>query len=53
MTGIPASIHFWHPRAVKVGRMAIPLLFWVMWGWMVVGLFLPLIGTLEGIGPRR
>jgi type II secretory pathway component PulF len=53
MTGIPASIHVWQPRAVSIGRVAIPLLFWVMWGWMVVGLFLPLIGTLEGIGPRR
>jgi len=53
MTGIPASIHLWQPRAVSVGRVAIPVLFVVMWGWMVVGLFLPLLGTLESIGARR
>jgi hypothetical protein len=53
VTGLPASIHLWQPRAVSIGRIAIPLLFFVMWAWMVVGLFLPLIGTLEGIGQRR
>jgi len=53
MTFVPASIHVWHPRAVAIGRVAIPLLFFVMWGWMVVGLFLPLCVLLEGIESGR
>ena len=53
MTFVPASIHVWQPRAVSIGRVAIPLLFWVMWGWMTFGLFLPFCCILEGIGPRR
>jgi hypothetical protein len=53
MTFVPASIHVWHPRAVAIGRVAIPLLFWVMWAWMIVGLFCPLVGLLEGIGQHR
>lgn len=35
MTAVPASIHAWSPRALKVGRVAIPILFLIMWGWMV------------------
>jgi len=53
MTAVPASIHLWHPRAVSAARIVIPLLFFVMWGWMIVSLFLPLCGLLEGIGSRR
>lgn len=53
MTGVPASIHAWSPRAVKVGRIAIPIFFVVMWGWMIYGLLLPLLGCHLGIGAKR
>ena len=53
MTAVPASIHAWPPRVVSVGRVAIPVFFLLMWGWMIYGLFLPLVGCHLSIGPRR
>lgn len=53
ITGLPASVHAWNPRAVAIGRVAIPILSLIAWGWMVVALLLPFACILEGIGPRR
>jgi len=52
-TGVPASIHVWHPRAVRIARVALPILFFILWGWMIVALFLPLTCTLVSIGTKR
>ena len=53
ITALPASVHAWNPRAVAIGRVAIPILSLLAWGWMVVALLLPFACFLEGIGPRR
>lgn len=52
-TGVPASVHGWNERAVAIGRIIIPVLFLIMWAWILIGLFLLLTGTLESIGSRR
>jgi hypothetical protein len=53
ITALPASIHAWNARVVALGRVAIPIAGFLAWMWMILALFLPLMGTLEGIGPRR
>jgi hypothetical protein len=53
LTALPASIHACSARTVAIGRVAIPILNLIAWGWMIVALFLPFLCILEGISPRR
>jgi hypothetical protein len=53
ITALPASILAWNARVVALGRVAIPILSFLAWMVMILALFLPLICTLEGIGPPR
>ena len=53
MTALPASVHAMSPRAIRIARVAIPLLSYVVWGVMICALSLPLLGCHLSIGSRR
>jgi hypothetical protein len=53
ITAAPASVHAWDGRAVAIGRVAIPLLSLLAWGWLIFALLLPFMSILWGIGTKK
>jgi hypothetical protein len=50
---VPASLCRLSPKKAALAEVLMPVALVLVLGWIVVALFLPLIGTLEGIGPRQ
>jgi hypothetical protein len=47
------DVGHWTGRKAAIARVMFPLMTVIIIGWMVLALFLPLMCSFEGIGPRR
>jgi hypothetical protein len=50
---IPAFLCRLKPRSAAAAQVLMPVFLVLVLGWMLVALFMPLMGGLEGIGARR